>query len=59
MKLNFETFTKLNDFNVYIDDRGGRIGRYAVIHNNSIVNDCLNKKQALALALWCVKEGKQ
>lgn len=52
----FEYFTKENKENVYIEDRGGRIGRYAVIVNHSIVDDCLNKKRALSLANSEVKQ---
>ncbi len=50
MKKEFEYFTKQNEDNIYIEDRGGRVNRYAVYNNNSCVWECLNKKEALKLA---------
>lgn len=48
--MEFEYFTKKNKLEIYIEDRGNRIGRYAVNSKGSCVQDCLNKKDALALA---------
>jgi len=50
MKKLFEYFTKENEYNIIIDDRGGRCGRYAVYNGVACVADCLSKKQALAVA---------
>lgn len=50
MNKDFEYFTKQNEDNIYIEDRGGRINRYAVYVNNSCIWDCLNKKEALYIA---------
>ena len=59
MKQPFEYFTNDNPHKIYIEDRGSRVGRYAVWHNNSIVDDCLNKAQALSLANLVLKDQNQ
>jgi ABC-type enterochelin transport system substrate-binding protein len=55
----FEYFLKINPYNIIIDDRGGRVGRYAVYKNECCVNDCLNKKQAYSLCKTIVKETER
>ena len=50
MKKDFKYFTNQNDSEIYIEDRGGRVNRYVVWNNNSMVWEGLNKKDALALA---------
>lgn len=56
MKKAYEYFTELNNDQIYIDDRGGRVGRYAVYEDQTCVEDCLNKKKALSLANWLLEE---
>ena len=52
----FDYYTKNNPYCVMIEDRGSRIGRYAIWMRQCCVNDCLTKKEALSLANILINE---
>ncbi len=48
--MDFNYFTHPNEQEIYIEDRGGWLGSYAVYDGYTCVQDQLNKREALKLA---------
>lgn len=55
-KLDYEYFLKPNFYNILIEKREGRSRQYVVWEKDSIVTDCLTKKEAYKLALSIFNE---
>lgn len=56
---DYEYFTSINPYEIYIEEREGWARKYVVWENNSIIQEGLNKRTALTLANRLRRESRE